>query len=457
MFNFLQRRAEEKKRKARQEQLLTQLSSGALTLAREALREMKQQGWVTQSDSILKGASLVGLNLGATRIGEVNFEKADLTNAIFTKADLMKANFTRAVLNHADLSQAKIWNALFIGAQLRGCNLQNAELVKSSLKNADLQEADMRHAALYEASFYGANLTRASLQDAQLWAADLRGANLTNAQLVGAKLFDEFFGNAIFDETTILPDGSNWLPEADLQRFVDYETVRDLELKAIIQEARKKLKKTPFLNTLEFEVIQAEKETVTDELSSLDDQLVADPTPSSIHHPLDEVDIETLSDEDLKQIFVTVREQLGSSPFLTTDEFKALQLSEEASHPYTDQRSITDGHLMPVVDTSLFDDELSAAANLYWQGIASQNTPTETFEVLPHNEGSFWANQIRTQVLPSAINQPAPKARDATQPTNQRFDYPAPKMDGVFRRDSSSTQPSRRSNAQNIDPNPSSE
>jgi hypothetical protein len=57
----------------------------------------------------------------------------------------------------------------------------------------------------------GANLHGAALKGVRLQGADLRGANLEKALLDGAE----------FDENSVLPDGSNWTPEADLKRFID--------------------------------------------------------------------------------------------------------------------------------------------------------------------------------------------------------------------------------------------
>jgi hypothetical protein len=46
--------------------------------------------------------------------------------------------------------------------------------------------------------------------------ANLQGANLSYANLQGAVLED-----AELNETTILPDGTQWTPDTDLKRFTD--------------------------------------------------------------------------------------------------------------------------------------------------------------------------------------------------------------------------------------------
>ncbi|MBL8116514.1 MAG: pentapeptide repeat-containing protein, partial [Anaerolineae bacterium] len=56
----------------------------------------------------------------------------------------------------------------------------------------------------------------ACLIEANLWQADLSGANLTGCQMRGVLLYETHF-----DEATILPDGSRWSAEVDVNRFID--------------------------------------------------------------------------------------------------------------------------------------------------------------------------------------------------------------------------------------------
>ncbi|MCT7973570.1 pentapeptide repeat-containing protein [Laspinema olomoucense] len=128
------------------------------------------------------------------------FEKADLTDADFTGAELGNTNFTKANLtrtcwrNARNLHKARVEGTYlenekirqllvtgngrdqnFDGLDLRGCNLRNADLTDASFINAKLSEATLE----------GANLTRAKLAKAQLY-----GTNLTNATLTGACIQD---------------------------------------------------------------------------------------------------------------------------------------------------------------------------------------------------------------------------------------------------------------------------
>ncbi len=139
---------------------------------------------------------------------------------------------------------------VFAGAALHAANLASAVLLAVDLYRADLSDADLRGANLRDANLNGvnlrgANLSHADLRHAFLWGADLRGANLTGADLRDAFLYphdepraakqvDQFLErrdsadcegtNAQpaprFDRRTILPDGSFWCPQADIERLV---------------------------------------------------------------------------------------------------------------------------------------------------------------------------------------------------------------------------------------------
>jgi hypothetical protein len=75
-------------------------------------------------------------------------------------------------------------------------NLHGVYLGHALLRGANLEEVD-----LSEAHLQGAWLGDANLQGAWLYMTNLEGANLQGANLLYADLTD-----AIFDETTILPD-----------------------------------------------------------------------------------------------------------------------------------------------------------------------------------------------------------------------------------------------------------
>ena len=79
--------------------------------------------------------------------------------------------------------------------------------------------ANLHGAFLWHVDFRNAQLGKVYMQEASLGESDFRGAYLERANLTNAK----FINDAIFDETTVLPDGTNWSPDSDLTRFTDPE------------------------------------------------------------------------------------------------------------------------------------------------------------------------------------------------------------------------------------------
>ncbi|HEX2623428.1 MAG TPA: pentapeptide repeat-containing protein [Phototrophicaceae bacterium] len=155
--------------KQRQTQLVQEAGSQVGYQALAAIKQLRDQGWLTGDTGLLAGAYLV---------------QADLQ-----KADLTDANLYRAKLESANLQGADLTSANLDDADLEGANLQGARVVDASLRAVNLQEAN------------------------------LQGADLTGATLENADLGHDNGYPTIFDQSTILPDGSRWTPETDMTRF----------------------------------------------------------------------------------------------------------------------------------------------------------------------------------------------------------------------------------------------
>ena len=89
------------------------------------------------------------------------------------RADLSHANLSKADLSDADLHCANLSNANLSSVDLRYANLSRTDLRHANLHCANLGCADLRHADLGYA-----NLRDADLSYADLGYADLSGANL---------------------------------------------------------------------------------------------------------------------------------------------------------------------------------------------------------------------------------------------------------------------------------------
>ena len=122
-----------------------------------------------------------------------NFNKADLTFANFSKANLRgvvftEANFTRARCSGADFSGAFFGNAKFEEANFTAANLSSAYLINAFFKKADLTKANLSSANLICADMWSANLTGTDLSYSDLSGASLTFSNLNEANLRGANL-----------------------------------------------------------------------------------------------------------------------------------------------------------------------------------------------------------------------------------------------------------------------------
>jgi fructose-1,6-bisphosphatase/inositol monophosphatase family enzyme len=126
-------------------------------------------------------------------VADTDFSGADFSGRDMCGAQLSGANLAGANLAGANLAGANLSGALLLGADLRGANLVGADLSGALLLGADLRGANLE----------GADLSGAVLAFAQLPGADLPGADLREAELADAGL-----AAAMFDDTTIWPDGS---------------------------------------------------------------------------------------------------------------------------------------------------------------------------------------------------------------------------------------------------------
>ena len=166
--------------------------------------------------AILSGAKLEESNLREEQLSSVRLDHASLKGADLSMAKLASANISKADLNDASLSHAILRRATLRSAKLRHTNMEFADLQYANLTNADMDSANLRNA----------DLSYANLSDANLVGTDFRGANLQGAKLIGAKLkWDghDFLrkapNRAVFDKTTILPDGKAWRHSTNMTKF----------------------------------------------------------------------------------------------------------------------------------------------------------------------------------------------------------------------------------------------
>jgi uncharacterized protein YjbI with pentapeptide repeats len=179
----------------------TDVEAAVTTIGRRVI-EQDTGAAINLSHTALASATLTGAHLEHALLSGANLEGADLFKAHLNAADLEGATLRNAGLLLASLSDTVLWAANIEGARLYGANLEGAALKGANMKNAGLTGANLKDAGLHSADLSGADLTGANLEGAGLESANLEGANLQGANMRGAVVL-----NALYDETTIWPNG----------------------------------------------------------------------------------------------------------------------------------------------------------------------------------------------------------------------------------------------------------
>lgn len=217
---IIDQRAEQRAIRQRKEELIAQMGSSVEGFAAEAARLLRQRGW-------LKDGSLVGVNLEGANLRDANLRDAHLEGA-----KLAGANLDDASCDGSNLKRADMWFASLLGTEFVEADLRQAEICHVNMQGACLRHANAEAALMYGSKMrnvdaHQANFQNADLMETVLYGADFTGANLTNVHFYRAKFYSRSADNteieppAKFDVNTILPDGTHWTPDVDLDRFTD--------------------------------------------------------------------------------------------------------------------------------------------------------------------------------------------------------------------------------------------
>lgn len=183
-----------------QEQSLNALRSKQPREVAHALERLRALG-------SLRGGSLAGVVLAGAQL-----ERHDLSDSVLPEVDFYKAN-----LSQCDFSRAQLRGANFTCVDLRGANLKQADL-----KNAYLWGADLRGANLWGADLRGAFLDKRDYARAAHGIAAAQNSGTLDIQAeerLPTDWEDAFPTGTLFDEQTILPDGSLWSKDSVLRDF----------------------------------------------------------------------------------------------------------------------------------------------------------------------------------------------------------------------------------------------
>lgn len=211
-------------RRERKRAVIQQIGSQSNDFALEAVRIARSEGWLFNGS--LKGETFSQADLhGAVMWEDVkeeefpvrfaDLQEVDLQHADLGQAQLAYANLQKARLIHAKLQKTVLNYANLQEAWLTDTELEEASLIGANLQGAKLNSANLQGADLSNASLEGANLTKANLANANLAGANLQCTTLQYANLMGANIPE----NVLFNSNTILPDGTYWQRDADLDHF----------------------------------------------------------------------------------------------------------------------------------------------------------------------------------------------------------------------------------------------
>ena len=184
-------------------------------------RSSNFSGIRTESYADFTGSYLIYSNFSGGNKKQTKFISANLSFANFKGANLYGSNFSNADVNGtvffgASFNNSTTWpngfdpqnaKAFGPGIDFRDFDLTDFNLIAGDLQNTNFEGADLSGKRTEVADFSGANFKNANLsggnkKQTKFINADLRGANLSGANLTGS-----IFTGAIYNESTIWPDG----------------------------------------------------------------------------------------------------------------------------------------------------------------------------------------------------------------------------------------------------------
>lgn len=113
------------------ETLIRKMGSRVNDVAREAVEELRDEGWL--KDGSLQGAKLTGANLECANLEIANLQGTNLAFANLKKGNLFFTNLQRADLTGACLQGAFMLEINLAGANLERANLEGADVSKERL------------------------------------------------------------------------------------------------------------------------------------------------------------------------------------------------------------------------------------------------------------------------------------------------------------------------------------
>jgi len=142
--------------KLEKKSLILQMGSSDKGFATEAVRQLRQRGWL--EDGICKGEIFDGANLTGVDLGNADLENAHFFQVNLNSANLICTNLAGVFLFDSDLEMANMSNANLERADLREANLEKAIFYKAHLEGTDLRDTNLDRACLMNATYNGKTL-----------------------------------------------------------------------------------------------------------------------------------------------------------------------------------------------------------------------------------------------------------------------------------------------------------
>ena len=129
--------------------------------------------------------------------GEIDFSRADLSQAVINNLCLRNSDFSYSNLTKCDFRHCSLGRANFSHANLAQANLKSCGLYGANFSSANLANTNLSHSYLASANFSNANLANADLSHSNFYKTDFTGVDLSSANLEGTGLLNANLTNAI--------------------------------------------------------------------------------------------------------------------------------------------------------------------------------------------------------------------------------------------------------------------
>lgn len=118
----------------------------------------------------------------------IDFENANLENAVLSFSYFINCNFINSNLEKAVMSQVNIENCNFKKAKLSDINLYKSRLIKLDMTDVNLSQANLRKTMIDMVNFENSNISKSNLSKAEIRDVSFNNALLEDLGLESTKI-----------------------------------------------------------------------------------------------------------------------------------------------------------------------------------------------------------------------------------------------------------------------------